>query len=166
MVDEGDQRAGSIRLISRPVKPKEISTYFMSINKNHTPPVQFVTIAHEPGHSAPTGLEVIVAVSATLPVNPPLGVSVMVEVFPVVAPGATDTDVPERLRLAARRLYQGRARSGAGRRSLALVAQPTRGIGGRLRPHHRLLSEVARAVSAPHGLGSGNRSVLIRRRRL
>ena len=38
------------------------------------------------------------AVSPTLPVNPPLGVTVMVEVFPVVAPGAAVTAVPERVR--------------------------------------------------------------------
>lgn len=48
---------------------------------------------------APEGLEVIAAVSATLPVNPPLGVTVMVEVLPVVAPGARVTAVPERVRL-------------------------------------------------------------------
>jgi hypothetical protein len=50
IVDEGDQRAGSIRPLSRPVKPKDPSTYQMFINKNHKPPVQFVTIAHELGH--------------------------------------------------------------------------------------------------------------------
>ena len=32
------------------------------------------------------GLEVTAAVSATLPVNPPTGVTVMVEALPVVAP--------------------------------------------------------------------------------
>jgi hypothetical protein len=36
------------------------------------------------------------AVNATLPVKPPLGVTVIVEVFPVVAPGATVTGVPAR----------------------------------------------------------------------
>jgi hypothetical protein len=41
------------------------------------------------------GLEVTVAVSATLPVKPPAGVTVMVEVFPVVAPAVTETAVPE-----------------------------------------------------------------------
>jgi hypothetical protein len=46
------------------------------------------------GSWAPLGLEVIVAVSATLPVNPPLGVTVIVEVLPLVAPGLTDTAVP------------------------------------------------------------------------
>ena len=43
---------------------------------------------------APLGLEVMAAVRATLPVKPPLGVTVIVEVFPVVAPGLTDTAVP------------------------------------------------------------------------
>jgi hypothetical protein len=43
---------------------------------------------------APDGLEVIAAVSATLPVKPPLGVTVIVEVFPVVAPRDSVTDVP------------------------------------------------------------------------
>ena len=36
---------------------------------------------------APVGLEVTAAVSTTLPVNPPLGVTVMVEVLPVATPG-------------------------------------------------------------------------------
>jgi hypothetical protein len=34
------------------------------------------------------------AVSTTLPVKPPVGVTVMVEVFPVVAPAVTVTGVP------------------------------------------------------------------------
>jgi hypothetical protein len=46
------------------------------------------------GYAAPVGLLVIAAVRATAPVKPPLGVSVMVEVLPVGAPGATETDVP------------------------------------------------------------------------
>jgi len=37
---------------------------------------------------------VTAAVNATLPVKPPAGFTVMVEVFPVVAPGATDTAEP------------------------------------------------------------------------
>ena len=43
---------------------------------------------------APVGLEVRFAASATLPLNPPVGVTEMVDVFPVVAPGATVTVVP------------------------------------------------------------------------
>jgi hypothetical protein len=46
------------------------------------------------GLTAPAGPEVMAAVSATLPVNPPAGVNVIVEVFPTVAPGATETAVP------------------------------------------------------------------------
>lgn len=48
---------------------------------------------------APDGLEVIAAVRVTLPVNPPVGVTVMVEVLPVVAPGSTVTDEPMTVKL-------------------------------------------------------------------
>jgi hypothetical protein len=44
--------------------------------------------------SAPVGLEVTAAVKTTLPVKPPMGVTVMVEAFPVAAPRATVTTVP------------------------------------------------------------------------
>jgi hypothetical protein len=40
----------------------------------------------EGGEVAPAGLEVMAAVSTTLPVKPPAGVTVMVEVFPTPAP--------------------------------------------------------------------------------
>jgi len=43
---------------------------------------------------APAGLEVMAAASVTLPVKPPTGVTVMVVVFPEVAPGATETAGP------------------------------------------------------------------------
>jgi hypothetical protein len=46
------------------------------------------------GSWAPVGLDVTAAVSATLPVNPPLGVTVMVDVLPLVAPGLTVTAEP------------------------------------------------------------------------
>ena len=46
------------------------------------------------GYWAPVGLEVTAAVSVTLPVKPPTGVTVIVEVFPAVAPGETVTAVP------------------------------------------------------------------------
>jgi hypothetical protein len=39
--------------------------------------------------TAPPGLTVSAAVSATLPVKPPLGVTVIVDVLPVVAPRVT-----------------------------------------------------------------------------
>lgn len=41
------------------------------------------------GFEAPEGLVVRAAVKATLPVKPPLGVIVIVEVLPLVAPGFT-----------------------------------------------------------------------------
>jgi len=44
--------------------------------------------------TAPAGLDVMAAVSAMLPVYPPTGVRVIVDVFPVVAPGSTVTAVP------------------------------------------------------------------------
>jgi len=44
--------------------------------------------------TAPDGLVVIAAVNATLPVRPPAGVTLIVEVLPVVAPGAMATAVP------------------------------------------------------------------------
>ena len=44
--------------------------------------------------TAPAGLEEIVAVILTEPVNPPAGVIVIVEVFPVVAPALTVTAAP------------------------------------------------------------------------
>jgi hypothetical protein len=47
------------------------------------------------GSVPPPGPDVTAAVSATLPVNPPAGVTLIVEVFPLVAPGATVTAVPK-----------------------------------------------------------------------
>jgi hypothetical protein len=49
---------------------------------------------------APAGLEVTAAVSVTPPMKPPIGVTVIVEVLPVVAPGLTDTAVPATVKLA------------------------------------------------------------------
>jgi hypothetical protein len=46
------------------------------------------------GYTAPAGEEVMAAESTTLPVKPLAGVTVIVEVFPVVAPGRTLTVVP------------------------------------------------------------------------
>ena len=46
------------------------------------------------GYWAPVGLEVTAAVSVTLPVKPPAGVTVTVELFEVVAPGVSETAVP------------------------------------------------------------------------
>jgi hypothetical protein len=44
--------------------------------------------------SAPGGLDVMVAVSVTFPVKPPLAATVIVDVLFVVAPGLTVTEVP------------------------------------------------------------------------
>jgi hypothetical protein len=49
-IDAGDLRAGSIRLLGRPENAKDFSHYEMSINRNHSAAVQFVTIAHELAH--------------------------------------------------------------------------------------------------------------------
>jgi len=50
LVDAGDATAGRIRLAKRPADPKEKAIYKMLVNRNHMPPVQFSTIAHELGH--------------------------------------------------------------------------------------------------------------------
>lgn len=49
-IDAGDQKAGSIRVIYRAKYKKETTLYSMQINRNHTPAVQFSTLAHELGH--------------------------------------------------------------------------------------------------------------------
>ena len=49
-VDAGDQRAGSIRVIKRPSNETEVTQYRMHVNRNHQPPVQFTTVAHELAH--------------------------------------------------------------------------------------------------------------------
>jgi hypothetical protein len=51
------------------------------------------------GYRAPVGLEVMVAVNATLPVKPPSGVIVTVDVLPVVAPRVKETAVPLSVKL-------------------------------------------------------------------
>jgi hypothetical protein len=50
------------------------------------------------GSVAPFGLVVRAAVNVTLPVNPPLGVTVIVDVFPVVAPGELRVTAPPLVR--------------------------------------------------------------------
>ncbi len=49
-VDAGDGKAGAIRVMDRPADPKAAIKYKVSINRNHTPAVQFATLAHEVGH--------------------------------------------------------------------------------------------------------------------
>jgi hypothetical protein len=50
MVDAGDGRAGSIQVVKRASKAKEITLYRLLINHNHSAPIQFATVAHELGH--------------------------------------------------------------------------------------------------------------------
>ncbi|WP_009963815.1 ImmA/IrrE family metallo-endopeptidase [Verrucomicrobium spinosum] len=47
--DGGDGKAGSIRM-EKPPTTKEGGLYSMQANRNHTAPVQFITIAHELAH--------------------------------------------------------------------------------------------------------------------
>jgi hypothetical protein len=47
--DGGDAKAGSIRVTKAPTA-KDAGFYGMQLNRNHLPPVQFVTIAHELTH--------------------------------------------------------------------------------------------------------------------
>jgi len=49
MFDGGDAKAGSIRVV-KPPAPKEAGEYRMQLNRNHSAPVQFVTISHELAH--------------------------------------------------------------------------------------------------------------------
>ena len=50
LVDAGDQKAGSIRVVRRAATSTETTLYRMHINGNHGPNVQFTTLAHELGH--------------------------------------------------------------------------------------------------------------------
>jgi hypothetical protein len=50
-------------------------------------------------YCAPVGLDVTEAVSATLPVKPPLGVTVIIDVFPEDAPGLIDTALAPTVKL-------------------------------------------------------------------
>jgi hypothetical protein len=49
-LDAGDGKAGSIRCTREAANDKESNVYRMLVNKNHTPPVRFVTLAHELAH--------------------------------------------------------------------------------------------------------------------
>lgn len=49
-VDEGDRRAGSIRVLQRATNDKEYTLYRVHVNRNHLPAVQFTTVAHELAH--------------------------------------------------------------------------------------------------------------------
>ena len=49
-VDAGDGNAGRIQVVHRPQNEKAWTDYRIHLNKNHTPAVQFTTLAHELGH--------------------------------------------------------------------------------------------------------------------
>jgi hypothetical protein len=49
-VDAGDNNAGLIRILKRPSNENERTLYRMHINRNHPPPAQFATLAHELEH--------------------------------------------------------------------------------------------------------------------
>jgi hypothetical protein len=49
-VDTGDLKAGSIRVIKRPINETDLTLYRIQINRNHTHATQFGTLAHELGH--------------------------------------------------------------------------------------------------------------------
>ncbi len=49
-IDAGDRKAGSVSVVYRALHGKETSRYRLEINRNHTPAVQFTTLAHELGH--------------------------------------------------------------------------------------------------------------------
>lgn len=49
-IDAGDRMAGVIRRTTTGQPPNDSSTYAIEINQNHSPNVQFATLAHELGH--------------------------------------------------------------------------------------------------------------------
>lgn len=49
-IDCGDRNAGAIRRTMTGKSPNDFSTYAMDVNQNHSPNVQFATLAHELGH--------------------------------------------------------------------------------------------------------------------
>ena len=49
-IDAGDGKAGSISVVNRGAEEKEPTLYRMQVNRNHSPNVQFATVAHELGH--------------------------------------------------------------------------------------------------------------------
>lgn len=49
-VDQGDARAGQIERTTKCIGNEEKNFYKMAVNRNHKPPAQFTTIAHELGH--------------------------------------------------------------------------------------------------------------------
>lgn len=49
-IDVGDAHAGYIKLLEKSSSDNERNLYRLAFNRNHTPPTQFVTIAHELAH--------------------------------------------------------------------------------------------------------------------
>ncbi|MFZ5572865.1 MAG: ImmA/IrrE family metallo-endopeptidase [Thermodesulfobacteriota bacterium] len=49
-VDEGDNNAGTIRVVRCAKNQKEATQYQINMNHNHSPAIQFATLAHELGH--------------------------------------------------------------------------------------------------------------------
>jgi len=50
LIDCGDGDAGSIKHLVEEVRGQELHSYQLKINRNHTPSVQFATLAHELAH--------------------------------------------------------------------------------------------------------------------
>jgi hypothetical protein len=51
-VDAGDSSAGLVRVVRRAANDKEATQYRIHVNRNHSAPVKFTTLAHELGHLA------------------------------------------------------------------------------------------------------------------
>ena len=50
LIDAGNRRAGSIEIETFANESKKPHTYRLRMNRNHAPPTQFATLAHELGH--------------------------------------------------------------------------------------------------------------------
>lgn len=49
-IDAGDLKAGSITRQIKAIDNEEVSRYWINMNRNHSAPTQFATLAHELGH--------------------------------------------------------------------------------------------------------------------
>lgn len=49
-IDAGDARAGAIAVLKRPADPKQMTSYRMTLNRNHPAATRFTTVAHELAH--------------------------------------------------------------------------------------------------------------------
>jgi hypothetical protein len=49
-VDQGDSRAGQVRMTENLGDPKQLNRFEVLLNRNHPPTTRFVTLAHELGH--------------------------------------------------------------------------------------------------------------------